>query len=68
MELDLPMPVQTITPSLEIAATTGCIALRRGPLVYNLERVDQEIDSEATSALDPGVAPTADGVPTCWVV
>jgi hypothetical protein len=45
VELDLPLPVQRVTPSDKIAATTGRIALRRGPLVYNLESVDQSIDS-----------------------
>ncbi|MCX6866807.1 MAG: glycoside hydrolase family 127 protein, partial [Verrucomicrobia bacterium] len=45
VELDLPLPVQRVTPSDKIAATSGRIALRRGPLVYNLESVDQSIDS-----------------------
>jgi DUF1680 family protein len=43
--LELPLPVQTIKPSPKIAATAGRVALRRGPLVYNLESADQQIDS-----------------------
>jgi DUF1680 family protein len=45
IEMDLPLPVQRIKPSDKIAATTGRIALRRGPLVYNLESVDQNVES-----------------------
>ncbi|MFT3789364.1 MAG: glycoside hydrolase family 127 protein [Tepidisphaeraceae bacterium] len=41
VELELPLPVQTITPSEKIPATRGRVALRRGPLIYNIETVDQ---------------------------
>ena len=54
--LELPLPVQTIKPSAHIAATKGCVALRRGPLVYNLESADQKIDA----AFDPASALTAE--------
>jgi DUF1680 family protein len=54
--LEVPLPVQTIKPSAHIAATKGCVALRRGPLVYNLESADQKIDA----AFDPASALTAE--------
>ena len=45
IELVLPMKVQRVKPSSRIAATTGRVALRYGPLIYNLESVDQPVDS-----------------------
>jgi DUF1680 family protein len=54
--LELPLPVQTIQPSGKIAATVGRIALRRGPLVYNLESADQDLNS----VLDPNAKLTAE--------
>ncbi|MCX6878283.1 MAG: glycoside hydrolase family 127 protein [Verrucomicrobia bacterium] len=45
VELDLPLPVQRVTPSAKIPATTGRVALRRGPLVYNIESIDQGLES-----------------------
>ncbi len=45
VELDLPLTLQRIKPSAKIASTTGRVALRRGPLVYNIESVDQSLDS-----------------------
>jgi DUF1680 family protein len=45
VELELPLPVQRVSPSDKIAATTGRVALRRGPLVYNIESADQSIES-----------------------
>ncbi|MCF7734564.1 MAG: glycoside hydrolase family 127 protein [Akkermansiaceae bacterium] len=43
--LELPLPVQRVNPSAKIAATTGRVALRRGPLVYNIESADQSVES-----------------------
>ena len=45
VELELPLPVQRVSPSDKIAATAGRVALSRGPLVYNLESVDQSIEA-----------------------
>ena len=45
VELELPLPVQRVSPSDKIAATTGRVALRRGPLVYNIESADQSVES-----------------------
>ncbi|MEI6675242.1 MAG: beta-L-arabinofuranosidase domain-containing protein, partial [Verrucomicrobiota bacterium] len=45
VELDLPLPVQRVTASDKIPATSGRVALRRGPLVYNIESVDQDIEA-----------------------
>jgi hypothetical protein len=44
VELVLPLAVQRVKPSDLIAATRGRVALRYGPLVYNIESVDQNID------------------------
>jgi DUF1680 family protein len=56
VSLELPLPVQTIQPSSKIAATVGRIALRRGPLVYNLESADQDLNS----VLDPAAKLTTE--------
>jgi len=45
VELELPLTLQRIKPSSQIAATTGRVALRRGPLVYNIESADQNLES-----------------------
>ena len=50
IELELPLPVQRITASEQVAATRGKVALRRGPLVYNIESVDQDVDKSLGSA------------------
>jgi uncharacterized protein len=43
IELLLPMRVQRIKGSDKIEATAGRVALRYGPLIYNVEQVDQDI-------------------------
>jgi len=43
IELELPLKVQRVTPAEQIAATRGKVALRYGPLIYNVERTDQDI-------------------------
>jgi len=45
IDLVLPMKVQRVKGSDKIAATTGQVALRYGPLIYCAESVDQELDS-----------------------
>jgi hypothetical protein len=50
------MKVQRIKADGKIAATEGRVALRYGPLVYNIESVDQELDS----VLDPASALSAE--------
>jgi DUF1680 family protein len=55
IEMELPLKVQRITPSDKIAATKGKVALRYGPLIYNIEKADQDI----TKSLTPGSALTA---------
>ena len=51
IELELPMKVQRVHASETVAADQGRVALRYGPLVYNIEQVDQNIDGAlATSA------------------
>lgn len=44
IDLKLPMKVQRIKAIDKIEATRGKVALRYGPLIYNAERVDQDID------------------------
>ena len=45
IELVLPMKVQQIKADERIEADRGKIALRYGPLIYNVERVDQDLDT-----------------------
>jgi uncharacterized protein len=49
IELELPLKAQRVKASEKIAADQGRVALRYGPLVYNIERVDQDI----TQVLSP---------------
>jgi len=44
IDLNLPMKIQRIKGIEKIEATKGQVALRYGPLIYNVERVDQDID------------------------
>jgi len=44
IELTLPMNVQRIKADEKVVADVGRVALRRGPLIYNTEGVDQELD------------------------
>jgi DUF1680 family protein len=44
IEFELPMPVQRVRASEKIAADQGKVALRYGPLTYNIEQVDQDIE------------------------
>jgi hypothetical protein len=45
IDLVLPMKVQRVKGSSRIAATAGRVALRYGPLIYNIESVDQDANS-----------------------
>lgn len=49
IEFELPMPVQRVYASDRIEANRGRVALRYGPLVYNIERVDQDITNAVPS-------------------
>ena len=44
IELELPMRPQRVRASNKIAATLGLVALRYGPLMYNIETMDQPVD------------------------
>jgi DUF1680 family protein len=44
IDLVLPMEVQRVKASDKVVADRGRVALRYGPLVYNLESVDQDVD------------------------
>jgi hypothetical protein len=43
IDLVLPMKVQRVRASEKIAADRGKVALRYGPLLYNIEKVDQDL-------------------------
>ncbi|MBN1421953.1 MAG: glycoside hydrolase family 127 protein [Planctomycetes bacterium] len=45
IDLVLPLEVQRVKASEKVAATKGRAALRRGPLIYNIESVDQDVES-----------------------
>lgn len=49
----LPLPVQRVHAIDEVASTRGRVALRRGPLVFNVEDADQDLD--ATLGPDAGL-------------
>jgi hypothetical protein len=51
---ELPMVAQRVRASDKIAADKNRVALRYGPLVYNIEQVDQDIDG----VLDPSTPVT----------
>jgi DUF1680 family protein len=53
IELVLPMKIQRVKASEKIVSDQGRVALRYGPLVYNIEKVDQDINQvlSPTSAL-----------------
>jgi DUF1680 family protein len=59
IELTLPMRIQRVHASDRIAATNDRVALRYGPLVYNIEKVDQDI----TGVLAPAAQLTAEWQP-----
>ena len=44
IELELPLEVQRVKCSEKVRANLGRVALRRGPVVYNIESADQNID------------------------
>jgi uncharacterized protein len=56
IDVVLPMKVQRVKASDKIAATRNKVALRYGPLVYNIEKADQDI----TKALSAGSNLTAE--------
>jgi DUF1680 family protein len=56
IDLELPLEVQRVRPDERIEAIRGRVALKYGPLVYNIEEEDQDIDQ----ALGPRSALTAE--------
>jgi DUF1680 family protein len=52
IDLEIPMEVQTITADKRIDADSGRIALRYGPLIYNVEKADQP-DIDKYIGLEP---------------
>ena len=45
IDLVLPLKVQRVKANDKIAATRGRVALRCGPLIYNVEQVDQDLNN-----------------------
>jgi hypothetical protein len=50
IDLVLPMKVQRVKASDKIVADQGRVALRYGPLLYNIEQVDQDITKPVAAA------------------
>jgi uncharacterized protein len=59
IDLVLPMKIQRVKASDKIEANRGKVALRYGPLVYNIEQIDQDI----TKALSPTAPLTTEWKP-----
>ena len=59
VEFELPLPAQFVHGNDKIEATRGKVAIRRGPVVYNIEQVDQDI----TQTVDTSVALTPEWRP-----
>jgi DUF1680 family protein len=53
---ELPLRIQRVYASSKVSADSGRVALRYGPLVYNIEKVDQDIDN----VLDPATPLTTE--------
>jgi DUF1680 family protein len=53
IELELPMRVQRVHADERIEADRGKVALRYGPLVYNIEQVDQDLATAMLPASSP---------------
>ena len=69
VEFDLDMPIDTVFCNPKVTNNTGRIALRRGPVVYALEEIDQSspvreliIDLQKTMSLT-NIAGLPDGTP-----
>ena len=66
IQFDIPMTPQRVYASDKIEATRGKVALRYGPMVYNIEKVDQDITKTLSPASKLAVALRKDllgGVP-----
>jgi len=50
IEVEFPMTVQLVRCDSRVKANIGRIAIRRGPLIYNFESVDQNIDNSFNPA------------------
>jgi DUF1680 family protein len=50
VELELPMDVQRVRATDKIQYDRGKVALRYGPLLYNIEKVDQDITKPLSSS------------------
>ncbi len=49
VEWEVPLKIQRVKADHQIAADRGRVALRYGPLIYNLESVDQNVDAALSS-------------------
>ena len=52
VEIELPLKVQRVKAVEQIVANRGRVALRYGPLIYNIESVDQNVDSMLSSTAE----------------
>ena len=46
IQLELPLCVQRVSADQRVTADRGLVALRYGPMIYNLESVDQPVDGQ----------------------
>ncbi|KAB2641620.1 MAG: hypothetical protein DVB25_01320, partial [Verrucomicrobia bacterium] len=74
IELVLPLKIQRVKAGNQIAADRGRVALRYGPLVYNLESVDQDLagilesNSPLTTEWQPDLLKAVNGAPEGVIV
>ena len=60
VEFELPLRPQRVHADPHVEAAKGKVAIKYGPLVYNIEQADQDI----SKALEPGSPLTAEWVPS----
>jgi len=74
IDMILPMKVQRVKASNQIAADRGRVALRYGPLIYNFESVDQDLagilksNSPLTTEWKPDLLKAVNGAPEGVIV
>lgn len=54
IELNLPMPVEPIHPYEKVAENKGKVALMRGPIVYCVEAIEQQVPTAPNLFIDSG--------------
>ncbi|MGC4937826.1 glycoside hydrolase family 127 protein [Kribbella sp. DT2] len=52
VDLQIPLTPRTVTAAPRVDAVRGCVAIERGPLVYAVEQVDQDVNVDDLHLLD----------------